>query len=292
VRSLQLTPKTLEIPASLQAADAVLRRAGGPIEDLAWSVLRDETNLTRIETVKKTAGLEGDEMERVLIWHAASLAKLQTESLPIDKSVRARLDQDLLNLATSNKSLLAGSYGFIRAAKIATLRRFPAGPMEWEVSGIPLSYFLRARPAATARLAAFVISKMEGRGPCFFMHVAPVPRSRALSIPKEVMRSYYQMARSMEYQPDIRGLLAHAWFHDPAAVRDYPQLEALNRPYVNHGGLITLLDPAPPSSGVLEGNSQRKEDYLAGKIQYRYGLAAWPRAAAIRWADEHPEFGQ
>jgi hypothetical protein len=97
------------------------------------------------------------------------------------------------------------------------------------------------------------------------------------------------MARSMQLQPDVRALLAHAWFHDPAAVRDNPQLEVLNRPYVEHGGLVTLLGPAPPSSGVLEGNAQRKEDYLAGKLQYKYGFAIWPRDAAIRWADEHPE---
>jgi len=69
------------------------------------------------------------------------------------------------------------------------------------------------------------------------------------------------------------------------------RLEVLNRPYVNHGGLITLLGPAPPSSGLLEGNAQRSADYLAGKVQYRYGFAVWPRDAAIGWANAHPELG-
>ena len=44
------------------------------------------------------------------------------------------------------------------------------------------------------------------------------------------------------------------------------------------------------STYTLEGNQQRKADYLAGKLAYRYGLALWPRAAAIRWADAHPEY--
>ena len=161
--------------------------------------------------------------------------------------------------------------------------------MEWEISGIPRSFFLQASFPANLRMLAFVTSRLGGLKPCFFMHVAPSPRNRALSIPKEVLRSYHQMARSMQLQPGVRALLAHAWFHDPAAVRDNRQLEVLNRPYVKHGGLITLLGPAPPSSGVLEGNAQRKEDYLAGKLQYKYGFAIWPRDAAIRWADEHPE---
>jgi hypothetical protein len=190
-----------------------------------------------------------------------------------------------------NVSMTAGSYHFNRAAKMATLRRFPAGPMEWEVSGIPRSFFLQAAFPANLRFLAFVIFRLRGRAPCFFMHVAPSPRNRALSVPKEVLRSYYRMARSLQLQPGVRAFLAHAWFHDPAAVRDYPHLEVLSRPYVNHGGLITLLGPAPPSSGVLEGNAQRSADYLAGRVQYRYGFAIWPRDAAIQWADAHPELG-
>ena len=93
----------------------------------------------------------------------------------------------------------------------------------------------------------------------------------------------------MEMQPEVRALLACAWFHDPAAVRDYPHLEVLNRPYSTAGGLIARLGPAPASSGVLEGDSKRRADYLAGNLQYRYGFALWPRSAALRWAREHPE---
>ena len=100
------------------------------------------------------------------------------------------------------------------------------------------------------------------------------------------------MARSLALQPGVRALLAHAWFHDPAAVRDQPHLEVLSRPYLEHGGLIVPLAPAPATSGVLEGNAQRRADYLAGKVEYRYGFAIWPRAAAIRWANAHPELAE
>jgi hypothetical protein len=262
---------------------------------VAWtlphSVHDDEASISPVAALKKEARLEGDEMERLLLWHATRQALPRVPSLLLDKSVRGRLDQDLRRLHTMDVSMAVGSYDFNRAAKMATLRRFPAGPMEWELSGIPRSYFLQAAFPANLRFLAFVIFRLGGRAPCFFMHVAPAPRNRALSVPKEVLRAYYRMARSLELQPGVRALLAHAWFHDPDAVRDYPHLEVLNRPYVNHGGLITLLGPAPPSSGVLEGNAQRSADYLAGKVQYKSGFAIWPRDAAIRWADAHPELG-
>ena len=281
-----------EAPETLHRAELALQRAGVRAEDVAWSLLHEETAAGSIAALKKQAGLEGDEVERLLLWHASRQALPRVPSLPVDKWVRGRLDQDLRQLHTMNVSMAAGSYHFDRAAKMATLRRFSAGPMEWEISGIPRSYFLQAAFPANLRFLAFVIFRVKGRMPCFFMHVAPTPRNRGLSVPKEVLRAYYRMARSLQLQPDMLALLAEAWFHDPAAVRDYPQLEVLSQPYLNHGGLITVLGPAPASSGVAEGNAQRKADYQAGKVQYKYGFAIWPREAAIRWADAHPELGE
>jgi hypothetical protein len=285
----------LETPEALRTAELALQRIGIRAEDRAWALLvgvrEDDASIVPLATLKREAGLDGDGMERLLVWHAAQQALRRVPPLPIENWVRNRLAQDLNQLHAASESMLAGSYHFNRAAKIATLRRFPAGPMEWELSGIPRSYFLQAEFPANLRLLAFVLFRVGGRTPCFFMHVAPAPRNRALRVPKEVLRAYYRMARSLQLQPGVRALVAHAWFHDQSAVRDYPHLEVLNRPYVKHGGLITPLGPAPASSGVLEGDAQRRADYLAGKVQYKSGFAIWPRDAAIRWADSHPELG-
>ena len=283
-------PSSSELPEALQQADFALCRMGTRAEDVAWSLLSNSSNVEQVTTLKKQAELEGDGLERLLLWHATRQALPRVPALPIEKSVGRRLDQDLRQLHTMNTSMEAGSYDFDRAAKIATLRRFPAGPMEWELSGIPKAYFRQAAFPDNLRLLLFVISHLRGLKPCFFMHVAPAPRNRSLSVPKEVLRSYYRMARSLQLQPGVRALLAHAWFHDPAAVRDSPHLAVLSEPYLNHGGLITLLGQAPLSSGVLAGNAQRSADYQAGKLEYKYGFAIWPRDAAIRWADAHREF--
>jgi hypothetical protein len=284
-----------EIPEALQGAESALQRIGVRVEEVAWTILHgvrdDEASIGPVAALKKESGMGGDELERLLLWHATLQSLPRVASLPVDKSVRERLDQDLRQLHNMNISMAAGSYHFNRAAKMATLRRFPAGPMEWELSGIPRSYFLKAAFPANLHFLAFVTFRLGGRAPCFFMHVAPAPRNRALSMPKQVLQSYYRMARSLQLQPNVLGLLAHAWFHDPAAVRDYPHLEALNQPYAHHGGLIVLLGPAPPSSGVLEGNAQRRADYMTGRVQYNYGFAIWPRDAAIRWANANPHLG-
>jgi hypothetical protein len=288
-----LATTSIGLPQALSRANEALNRIGVHAEREAWSLLRqieNEANAEAVMVLKSRAGLAGDCLERLLIWHAAREAASRLHSVAVENKVRAQLDQDLHELYATSVPLAADSYPFVRAAKMATLRRFSAGPMEWEIGGIPRSSLLKAGFPDNLRLLAFVLLRLRGWAPCFFMHVAPTPRNRGLTVPKLVMRAYYRMARSMQLQPPVRALMAHAWFHDPMAVRDYPHLMVLNEPYVEHGGLIVTLDEAPVSSGVLEGNRQRKTDYLAGKLAYRYGLALWPRAAAIRWADAHPEY--
>jgi hypothetical protein len=164
--------------------------------------------------------------------------------------------------------------------------------LEWETSGIPRSFLLQASFPATLRLLEFVTFQLGGWSPCLFTHTAPPPMNRALTVPKQVLRCYHRIARTLELQPEKRGIVAHAWFHDPAALRDHPHLATLNEPFLQYGGFIVTLAAAPATSGVIERNAQRKTDYEAGKIQYKYGLAIWPRSAAIEWAKAHPELAE
>jgi hypothetical protein len=285
-----------ELPSALSHAAEALARVDRPAARIAGETLRKVEDgpqgAAAVEELKSLAGLQGDSLERLLLWHAAQTAHAGLGALPVDPWVRSRLGEDVSGFPTAAGSLAAGSYAFSRAAKMATLRRFPAGPMEWEFSGIPRSWLLKQSPARNLQLLWFVATRLRGLAPCFFMHVAPYPRNRALVLEKEVLKSYHRMARALRLQPEIRAILGHAWFFDPAAVRDHPHLQALNRPFRESGGTIAVLDAAAADSGILEGNLARKRDYLEGKLQYRYGLAIWPRKAAIQWAEAHPELAQ
>ena len=283
-------------PQALERAQLALDRANQTAPELAWDLLiaasgDNSPAFAPISAIKSEGGLQGDELERLLLWHAAQQAVPRIAGLPIDASVKRMLEAEVPRLWAAKEALAVGSYAFDRAAKLATLRRFPAGPMEWEISGIPRSWVLRAGLSDRLRLLACV-ARLGGFAPCFFMHVAPAPRNRGLSIEKQVLQAYYRMAGSLAWQPHVRALIACAWFHDPAAVKDYPHLKLLSLPYLTNGGLIVRLGPAGLDSGVVQGNAQRKADYEAGKVQYRYGLAIWPRKDALRWAQSRPELAE
>jgi len=73
-------------------------------------------------------------------------------------------------------------------------------------------------------------------------------------------------------------------------LRDTPHLAALNDPYLQHGGrILTTLGVAPPDSGFLDYNPERRKLYETGRFKPRITLAMWPRAAAIGWAAQHSE---
>ncbi len=284
------------IPTELADAAEALARIGRPVNGIAWPMLAaisDTPETARpVQELKDSAQLQGDSMERLLIWQAALDAIPRIGSLPIPPGVAARMRDELARYFAVKTPLDAGSYAFTRAAKMATLRLFPAGPLDWEYSGIPRSWFLRPTFPQNLRLLWFTATRLRGVAPCMVFHVAPYPRNRALVMEKEVLKSYHRMAQALELQPRLRAIFGRAWFFDPAAVRDNPHLEPLNRPFVKLGGTIAVMEPAPPESGVLEGNAARKRDYLEGKLQYRYGFAAWPRDAAVEWARSHPELAE
>ena len=283
------------IPGDLRSTFETVLKAGHDRRELSLLLARtacDSPSEKPIQKIKAQLGMaaEDDSLERLMIRLRAEDALGQIDGLPVHPFVKKSLESDIQALLTVKERLTAGTYNFARAAKLVTLRRFPAGPMEWEVSGIPRSWLLRTGFADFFRMLAFVTTRMGGFQACFFMHVAPKPRSLALVLEKEVMRAYYRMARSLALQPGVRGIVASAWFHDPQAVADNPHLEALSRPYTQNGGAIVLLEKVGETSGVLEGNPKRRMLFEQGLLSYRNGLALWPRAEALAWAEAHPEY--
>jgi hypothetical protein len=279
------------IPESLQKTADLLRGSGISPEQasrLLVGVTEHQGTHEPIRRLKAAVDVEDDSVERVLLWHAARQCLRNVPGLPVAGGVKRLLDKELAGLPAANVSYQTGSYMFTWAARIVTLRRFPAGVMDWEISGLPRSWFFKVPLPRLPKLLS-VVAQVRGVQPYFFMHVAPKPRSRALVVEKEVMRAYYRMARSLEFQPAMKAIIASAWFYDPAALKDNQHLEYLHRPFRDHGGFMTTMGPAPAESGVAEGNAKRRQQYEAGELHYRIGLAIWPRRAALAWAAAHPE---
>jgi hypothetical protein len=232
------------------------------------------------------------EFERLMLRYAMDDSRNRVASLPVANSVKELFHKefDYYRKPHIGKSQLeAGTYRFVTACKIVTLRRFPAGPLDWVVSGIPRMWFRHIPLRDLPRTLSFLIRRFKGIKPAFYTHTAPAPRSRSLLIEKEVRRCYYRMASSLVFQPEMKGILCGSWFHDPAIVAELPHLSALNEPYTRHGGFVTTVGPAPEDAGFLQNNPERRKQYEDGTFRPLLGLAMWPRKDAIEWAREHPE---
>ena len=236
------------------------------------------------------------EFERTLLSCAAAETGSRIEKLPVYEPVKSLIRAEFQHYTDLRKleseRLKIGTYGFAVACKTISLSRFPSGPMDWEISGFPRSWLLKVGVRRLPRVLGCLAFRVGGFAPLFFIHVARRPKNRALVIEKEVLRCYYRIVRSLELQPWIKGILAHSWFHDPAAVHRYPHLEWINRPYLETKGLIVTDGMAPPDSGFMEHNSERKEQFARGELRLRMGIAVWPRDSALEWANKHPEMAE
>jgi hypothetical protein len=181
-----------------------------------------------------------------------------------------------------------GTGGFVRMAKITTGRRWPAGQFEWEVGGVArrdvLGVDLRCLPGTVA----FVLRRMHGLAPVFFSHLNPRRRDRSL-LESEANRSYFEMAKAMELQPEIRGFAACSWFRSPGTHQVSPHLAWLSRVFLEHGGWVVDAGFEDPDCGVLYRSDTRRKLYDAGRFKPRRGLVLWPRRDMIAWAAAHPE---
>lgn len=185
--------------------------------------------------------------------------------------------------------LLAPSDGFTAMAKVVTLRRFPAGQLHFELSGIPLSWLLRLGPRRLTKVLVFLASHGRGRRPFFFHHIAWRRKNRLFLSQLEQNRSYFRIAQSLALHPEVKGILTESWLHSPETFRISPHLAWLNRPFLDHGGLVVEIGAASETSGVFTGSRERKRLYDEGKFRPTTAMAVWPRAAVLDWAMSHPE---
>jgi hypothetical protein len=175
-------------------------------------------------------------------------------------------------------------------ARIATLRRFPAGLFQWEESGIPRRYLLQVPWRDLPALAAVIVARLGGLAPLFVPHLNARRRTPWL-LERSANRSYYLMAEAMEQQRHIRGILGVSWFRAPDIAGTTPHLSWVNKVVLEHGGFVTTVGPAGEDSGVFANSARRRELYQRGEFTPMIGMAIWPRAAVLDWKRSHPELG-
>ena len=230
--------------------------------------------------------------ERTILLRALRMSAARLATYPVDASVRRLYDEEVRAVEAPTPSTLSrfdlSKNIFVALAKIATLRRFPAGQMTWEVSGIPRSWLPKIPPASLPRVAQYLL-KLGGLGPAFVPHLNATRKDRAALLERETDRSWYRMAQSMRQQPAIRGLVASSWLHSPDTMRVSPHMTGFSRTLLDNGALLVRHHRADLDCGVFYRSPERKKLYDEGQFVPTHGLVIWPRKEMLAWADAHPE---
>src|SRR5260370_41277072 len=111
--------------------------------------------------------LEAGRFEQALLRYAALVTSPRIPGLPVHESVKNLLQSEFNYYANTaaGDSLEIGSYLFVTGCKVISLRRFVAGPMDWEISGFPRSWLFKLGFTDLPRLLGFLSMRMGGFQP-------------------------------------------------------------------------------------------------------------------------------
>lgn len=249
-------------------------------------VSAEPASVTRLKQLMKSYGAGPIESARWLLMRASIAALPKVASWPVFHSVRRLWCEEVQYFARPTGDLsffMPDHVRFSEMARIATLRRYPAGQYHWEITGLPISWILRTPGRCSGQMLRILL-QMGGRYPMVDTHINDRRKNRPLLTEAEGIRSYYRMARSIELQPEIRGLLTCSWLYCTATAEVTPHLAWLRRFFVDRGALIVDLGPAPEDSGFKVGSALRRKLYEEGRYRPQRTYVLWPRRDMIDWS--------
>lgn len=216
----------------LRSADVSVDAAKRLVSEVT-EIAASQSGVLQLKQKLVTTGLDASAtgLERYLLIQCAldSLKRLPAEA--VSDEVKHLLCREYTQYTQPKpnraREFRAGQNPFQASCKIATLRRFPAGQFDWEISGIPRSWFLKLRGEDIVRLPAYLLFRLGGRGPVFFRHFGV--RRPMILLETAADASYRRMAESLRLQPEIRGMVGCGWLSSPDTHRASPHLAWANR---------------------------------------------------------------
>ncbi len=290
------------LTSSLRSAEqaevaARLRRAGSGAATCVRLIGQLDESRQTIAPLLALRELVGDgvapgafERFALTITALGSLSRLERE--PVAPRVKQLAAETFVRWTNPATVIDAPRHRFVAYAKLASLRRLPAGLFDWERSGLPRSWLPRIRPGRQlARILALVARRWRGFGPAFYGHLTVCRKVHAI-LPRDTYRAYYLMAASMALQPAVKGYMTAAWFHSPDTFSVTPHLAWMNHIFQENGALLATAGPDDPSAGGLRRSPERQRAFEDGSFKPTLGLVIWPREEMLAWAASHPELEQ
>ena len=247
------------------------------------------------ESVLSQGGLAAEPyaLERALLLRAALGSLDRIPQLAVEESVKHLFCKEFMFYANPpEKDLPKFGYSrhpFLTMVKLALLVRFPAGLMQWEVSGLPRRWLFDVSARQMPRTLYFLATKARAFHPYFEPHIAVSSLTVAFLSEREFLKSFYRMAASLEKQSTIRGILEASWLHSSETHRVSPHLAFMNSPYLESGGLYADLAPAAANSGFLAGDKNRCDLYHSGQYKPSNALVICTREQALAWKSRHSD---
>jgi hypothetical protein len=293
--------ESLSRPELRDVAAALKRDGVTTAQCLAWlrsvtEVPESQEPINRLRASLVQAGRLADggyELEQYLLLVAALDSLPRVAALPTGEDVHRLFGEAFTFLAQPDARSLqrfrCGSPDFGAMCRVATLRRFPAGQFEWELSGIPRSWLFKVDRSSLPRLLRLIALELGGFKPLIFPHFTACGPRRIALREDAVKRAFYRMAVAMEMQPGVRGFLAAAFFLSPDVLKINPQLSWFLPIFLENGGYATTMGETELGSRQLGADPALRAKYDRGEFRPRLGVVVWPRKAMLGWAARHPE---
>ena len=171
---------------------------------------------------------------------------------------------------------------FAKDMAIASGRLIPAGPGLLEISGVPRSLLFKRGIGQFFRFLAMLLFGLGGRAPLLTIHIHL--SNVQLFNPEGWEKSYKVIGEILELNPEMKGLMRHAWFFDPVIAEISPKLAYLREIPEQFGAGIYYHSDEDADSGALLRSARRRALFEAGEYTPRVYYLLWPRERLIRYA--------
>ncbi|MEO5373293.1 MAG: hypothetical protein H7840_03320 [Alphaproteobacteria bacterium] len=229
------------------------------------------------------------QVEQFALVQSVLAATPRVPALPVGPPIKHFFATMFAHMANPNRKWQPHDepWRFLEMAQTATLRRYPAGQHDFEITGLPRTWLLRVNPLDVPRLLYFVTTELGGFHPLVRIHLNYWRPNTLMVLASEACRSYYLMAKSIENRPEIKGMMANSWFYSRAVGETSPHLAWMREFFVSHGAFVTEMELARPDTGYMTGSARRQRQFREGNFRPRVTLVLWRRSSLMDWAAEY-----
>jgi hypothetical protein len=232
-------------------------------------------------------------VERFIVLQAYVVSLPRLLYLPVDQGVNKQFCATCRQIASPVQApdtrLALDSDAFAELAQIVTLRRFHAGQLSFDIMRMPRAWLLKVHPIELPGLIREISAGFGGLGPVVMPHVNYWRSNPLFILQGEQQRALRRIAKSIEHEYHIRGLIASSWLYALEVGELFPYLAWVRDFFIEHHAYVVDAGPALVDAGFLVGSKQRQRLYAEGKFHPRETLVLWRRADMLAWANSCPQ---